>query len=118
MPSLSEFITNLKNKDNTEQTVPQQTPQDVVDEAGSHVFVDQKTGLIITEEQYRAYNFSDWWKKYMGIVAIICFIVGAFLRLTVKNVMVIRKFSMFIMLIVPTLIVVAMYLIAISADKV
>lgn len=81
------------------------------------VYVDSKTGLIITKKQYNVYRFVDGYKKYGGYIALICFAVGVFLRIFIRTSMVIKKFSVFLFLAVPIIYITLAYLFSYLGDK-
>lgn len=100
---------------------PKKAAEQSVDESiinpAADIYVDSKTGLIITKRQYNVYRFVDGYKKYGGYVAIFCFVVGLLLRLFVRTSMAVKKFSTVLLAVVPVIFIVLAYVFSYLGDK-
>lgn len=100
---------------------PKSSSEQSVDESlmnpASDIYVDSKTGAIITKKQYNVYRFVDGYKKYGGYVAIACFAIGLFLRLFVRGSMVIKKLSLFLFIAIPIIYIILAYVFSYFGDK-
>ena len=81
-------------------------------------YYDEKSGETISEVQYKAYTFTDAFKKYGLYVAIPCACIGFLIRRLVKSSASLRKLGLVLEVAIPLVYIVLAYVISAIADAV
>lgn len=80
-------------------------------------YYDEKTGVVISETQYYAYNITDSFKKYGLYIAVFFFAVGFLMRRLIKNSASLRKLGMVFEICIPLVYILLAYVLSAIADK-
>ena len=88
-----------------------------VEADAAKAYYDEKTGVMITETQYYAYNMTDNFKKYGLYVTIFFFAIGFLMRRFIHNSASLRKLGFVFEVCVPFVYILLAYVLSAVADS-